>query len=450
MRKKIILLFSLIMVLSFVRVPTTAQAEGYNIDFDLYSQAAILVNLDTNTTVFEKNADVPRSPASTTKIMTYIVTAEHVADLDGTMITVPDNIDDLLAGTDSSISGLVPGEVMSVENMLNCLLVPSGNDAALVLASFIGNGDINAFVDMMNQKAAELGCTNTHFANPHGLYDKDHYTTARDLYKITNYAITLPRFMQTVTQIEHQLPDDNKRSNIYPLETTNLMQLSSKPYYYKYIKGIKTGSLDEAGKCLVSSAVKDGYSYLCVALGAHALDAPKTTDPETHGEMVDTKKLYEWAFDTLELKPLISNLETPVAEINLELAWQKDTLLLLPEKNLSALLPVDIQNSSIICTPNDDVPRSIKAPVKKGDVIGTATVSYANKVLGTVNLVAKEDVDRSELLYYLQGAKNVVTSKWFIIAVIAFFSLFLLYLILSAIYNKREKRRRRVKKYCKF
>lgn len=225
-----------------------------------------------------------------------------------------------------------------------------------------------------------------------------------------------------------------------------MMMLPSSVYYYKYVKGIKTGWIDEAGDCLVSSAVNDkGYSYLCVALGGVDRD---DTGKRYHGSMVDTKKLYEWAFKTLETKSIV-DLNTPVKEINLELAWQKDRLQLFPKDTVTALLPKDVELSSITITPNDDVQESVVAPVQKGTILGTATLSYANQELGTVELVAGEDVSRSELLYYLNAAKNIVTSKWFLLGAGLFVVLFITYLVIATIYNKRNKRRRKVKKYRK-
>ena len=127
--------------------------------------------------------------------MTYIVVYENVEDPDNTTVTISEKIRDELLGTGSSLSGIQVGDILTVKQLLYCMMIPSGNDAALALADFVGGGDVQKFVDMMNEKAAELGCTNTHFMNPHGLHDDEHYTTARDLAIITQYAMMLPDFM---------------------------------------------------------------------------------------------------------------------------------------------------------------------------------------------------------------------------------------------------------------
>lgn len=445
MRKKLILLLSFIILVSMVCPLFSVQAATFQNDVETTTESLYLYNVDFDTPVYEKNAQERRSPASTTKIMTYIITIENVPDPDDTVVTVTKDVVDKLSGTGSSMSGVQPDEQLTVTQLLHCLMIPSGNDAAMVLADYVGGGNIQAFVDKMNEKAKELGCTNTHFMNPHGLYDKEHYTTAEDLAKIARYAMDTPKFMEITSKLTYELPPSNVRSTPKTLENTNSMMLSSSVYYYQYVKGIKTGWIDEAGKCLVSTASKDGYSYLCVALGGKDKD---DEGQKYDGAMVDTRRLYRWAFDNLERKNIVT-LDKMVTEIPLELAWQKDRLQLLPKESVQALLPKDVEIASITITPNDDVVESVTAPVKQGTILGTATLSYANQVLGTVDLVAAEDVNRSELLYILNGAKKIVTSKWFLFAAGLLAVLFIVYLILSTIYTKRNKRRRKVKKYRK-
>lgn len=158
----------------------------------IYAGIYLMINLDNDTVIFEKDADKQTAPASLTKIMTATVVLENCKNLDEEVEADYSTIH-LLDGTGSSMVGLEPGEKMSVKNLLYCMLVRSGNDAANVLAMHIG-GSMEGFVKMMNDKAAALGCKNTHFANAHGLDDPNHYTTARDLMTITRHALTLPYF----------------------------------------------------------------------------------------------------------------------------------------------------------------------------------------------------------------------------------------------------------------
>lgn len=446
MRKKAFILAFLLMVAS-VLLPAPAEAATFDVNFEMHSKGVLLANLDTDIVVFEKNADEPLEPASLTKIMTYIVAVENIDDLN-VEITAPSSAIDALLGTGSSMAGIYRGETLTALQLLNCMMVPSGNEASMILADYVGGGSIPAFVEMMNQKAAELGCENTHFANPHGLHDASHVTTARDLYKIIKHAMTLPHFTEITSQTRYTIPPTNKSENARTLVTTNYMINKNSPrpeYYYQYAKGIKTGSHDEAGHCLASTAIKGGYTYLCIAMGSPSVDAEGNYIAE-NGAMIDSKALYEWAFDNLELKTIVSR-EQVMKEIKLELAWNKDTLLLTPGQEFSTIMPENVEASSVTITV--DVPESITAPVQAGTVIGTATLSYANQYLGEIDLVASESVERSELLYYLQAAKNVVTSKWFIIGAVALVVLLVVYFIIAAVYNKRH-RKRKVKKYRRF
>lgn len=447
MKKFLSLILSLIICL-YVVFPVAdtavlnANAAAFDIPFETTTPSLYLLNLDTDTAVYSKASNEKRYPASTTKIMTYIITAEHVKDFNNTYITVKDEIIHMLDGTGSSMAGIEAGEKLSVYQLLCCLMIHSGNDASLVLADYIGNGDISKFVDMMNAKAKELGCTNTHFVNPHGLHDKDHYTTAEDMAKITKYALTLPQFSEiTDTVVSECLGNDRY------LVTTNSMIDANRggSYYYAYAKGIKTGTTgSDSGYCLVSTAVKNGYTYMCVALGAPYEDSKG--EQLDNGAMIDSKALYQWAFANLEIKTIVETNDL-MKSVKIDYAWNKDSLQLVPATSYSTILPSEINISSIDKT--YDIPEKVEAPVQAGDKIGTVTLSYANQTLVTIDLLASETVERSEFLTVLDGINFVVRSKWFIISIIAIVFLFIVYLIIAAVYNRRKKNKRPVKTYRK-
>lgn len=451
MKNKLSFLFSVLLACCILVSSVPARAANFSINFTPTCAAIELVNLDTDTVVYQKNANARREPASLTKIMTYAVVSDHVKDLQGTQVTVSKDVVNRLLGTGSSMSGIKAGNVLTVYQLLNCMMVPSGNDAALVLADYVGGGDVSKFVDMMNAKAKELGCTGTHFANPHGLHNEEHYTTASDLVKITRYAMSRPYFMQICSQTRYSYqpvggPDAGKQ--MPTLSTTNLLTdknaLGGK-YYYMYAKGIKTGHTDQAGYCLVSTASAYGYTYLCVALGAPSVDSSGKAIT-TRGEMVDSANLYRWALTKLESKKIVGA-DQSLGEVKLNYAWQKDSLLLTAEKSYSAILPKDVSASSVII--NTQIPDHVDAPVKKGQVIGTATLKYANQTLTTVNLVASESVERSELLHTTDIIKSIFTSIWFLIIFALIILLVIIYIILTLIYNRKRKNMRKVKKYRK-
>lgn len=435
MIKKVAYLIALIITFTYFN-STLASASNFNIDFTPSCESLYLYNLDTGTVAYNKNGEKKMYPASLTKIMTFIVTSEHINDFDNTKVTVKKSLMDSLLGTGSSVSGIKADDVLSITQLLHCLMIKSGNDAALILADYVGNGNINNFVEMMNSKAVELGCKGTHFVNPHGFHDDDQYTTASDLTIMTKYAMELPNFMDICCSPTSYIMGQDK----YPLVTTNSMidQSRGGKYYYQYARGIKTGHTDEAGYCLVSSAVYNGYSYICVALGAPIKDASgkKITD---NYAMLDSKSIYKWAFTNLELKPILKK-NDPLSEIKLNLTTNKDSTLLHPSDNYSALLPKNVSVTSIDI--KIEKPESVDAPIKIGQKIGTAVLSYANKELARIDLVAAEDIDRNIILYVIQCITNIISSIWFKIAFVIAIILIVFYIFLCASYNKKARRKK--------
>lgn len=434
-------LLSALLIISCMVMP--AQAATFTTDVETVCGAMYMVNLDTGIVVFDKNSTEKMYPASTTKMMTYIVTVENVADVKNTKVVIEQEVLNELLGTGSSLSGLeyFVGQAVTVYDLLNALMIKSGNDAAMLLANHVGGGSIQNFVDMMNAKAQELGCKNTHFMNPHGLHDEDHYTTAEDLAIIMQYAQTLPDFNEICgTKLAYLSVDAEKE---YPLITTNYLidQVNGGDYYYEYCKGGKTGTTDEAGYCLCSTASNGGYTYMCIALGAPSVTSDGS-EVETNGAMLDSKHMYEWAFSHLELKTVIDE-KKPVCEIPVSLAWDRDTVQLVPQGSFSTILPVDIESSSIDI--RTDIPDSLTAPVLEGNIIGSATVSYANQELCTVNLIAAETVERSKMLYFLESAGKILRSRWMILAVSIVIILFIAYIIITQVYNNKKKRNKKMK-----
>ncbi len=337
------------------------------------------------------------------------------------------------------------------------MMVPSGNDAALTLAKYVDalgitaddptydeNGDGKmSFVELMNRKAAELGCTNTHFVNPHGLYDENHYTTAREMATITQYALTLPYFAEITSQLYYTQPPTNMTSEERTVTTTNRMLIESAAEYYTYATGIKTGSLNESGYCIAASASYDGYSYLVVCLGSPYIDADGN-HIDYHGEMYDAATLFRWALTSIENKTIVMDGDL-IAEVDLLYVWNKDRLQLLAKGNVTAMMPKDLDESEIKLSL--DLPENVKAPVQKGDEVGTATYTYKGEVLATVPLVAAESVERSEIIQTIEQGKAILTAPWFLITAAIILVLLVAYVALAVVMNRKRRKMRRVKKY---
>lgn len=431
MKRFITVFLSLILVISSLS-SLSVGAISFDCDVETYSDSILMVNLDSDMVVFEKDADTKRYPASLTKIMTYIIACEYFDDYDNTRIEIKQAIITNLEANGIACSGLEwhVGESLTVTDLLYALMVPVGHDAAAVFDDYITKESGTDFVELMNKKAEELGCTSTHFTNPTGVHDPDHYTTARDMYIITKYAMGLPMFSKICSTATYYLEGDE-----YPITTTNYMIDSGRggDYFYTYATGVKNGTTDEAGRCLVSTAVYNGYAYMVVCLHAPYNYEEDITEQYP---MIESANLYRWAFLNLEFVTQVTK-DTPICEQKVEHAWDAQSILLVPETDLNIILPDDYNDADVIITPDTTEP--VSAPIKKGEVITTATVYYKGDEVTKINLVAQEDIRVSLILYVSELVKSVLTSVWFLISVLIVVVLFVIYVGVSSSYSKKKR-----------
>ena len=428
--KRILSVFVAILLVCLTVIP--AAALDYGFDVETVGEGIYMEELNTGAVVFEKNADTRMYPASTTKIMTYIIVSENVADFDSTMVEITE---DALATLDpeSSVMGLTDhiGQSVSVKDLLYGLMLPSGNDAALVLSTYVGNGSIDAFVELMNNKAAELGCTDTHFVNPHGLYDPDHYSTPHDMARIAKYALTVRSFAE-ITNTTRYTPEGFEA----PLVTTNYMidkDGHNGDYYYPYAKGIKTGFTDEAGRCLVSTAENNGYRYLCIDFGA-----AYSYEEDVNYAMLDSIKLYDWAFSHISSQVVYSTTDV-IANIAVENTKDNTTLDLVPREDVRALLPENFRTELI--TSETDLPESVTAPINQGSVIGTVTVYYDGNKVGTTELCASASIDGATKSEKQAKTDTENTMKLVIIICFAVAAVIIIIIVILVVRKARRKKR---------
>lgn len=389
-------------VLVVTSVVTPAHAASLDPGFSPKSSAVELVSLDTGETVYEKNADKRVVQASTTKIMTFIVASELMKDPKSTTVTIPAQVQQLLPDRSFVTVQLAVGERISAQDLMYCMLVPSGNDAAIALALAASGGHMDQFVQRMNQKAKDLGCTDTNYTNVFGDYSTKHYTTARDLEKVYRYARTLPLFQTITSSASYTVPATNFTAARH-LVSSNKLLVKDSTYYYNACTGGKTGTSDQAGYCLASTAAKGGSSYLCIALGAPCVQNGQ--EITSNGAFDDSRQLYEWAFNSLKKQAVLQKSRVMGTVSVLQAEKHRQPVTVVPEQDYSAMLPADSKTTTKL-----SLPQSIAAPVKKGQKIGTADILYNGQKLETVNLVASADVSQY-LPFYQQ--------QWFRIALIA-------------------------------
>lgn len=422
---KVSLALVIILILPFL----TPQVRAENAPpIDVAAAAAILADPVSGRILYEKNSTEKRYPASTTKILTALLTLEYL-NLDD--VVTMEEADFAGMGNGASNAGLKVGEKVKVKDMLYCLMLPSANEAANALARHI-SGSIPAFAELMNHRAEELGAKNTHFVNPNGLHDENHYSCAYDLYLFAREAMKNDTFRSVVNTAQITLSETNMqpKRKIY---TTNLMILRrSDPSYYDPCVGIKTGSTTPAGACLVSAATKKGYTFISVVLGCEKKDG------QIAQSFPETKKLFEWGFDNFKSKVLLELGET-IAETKVRLAKDKDSVMLVTDEEITAIVPKDLEPEELVRTQN--IPESVDAPVKSGQIIGELTISYQGEEYGKVNLVALTDVELSQVLYYKDKLDNFFQSdlfKYILLGIAAFILLYIAYMVLINRHRRKK------------
>ncbi len=405
-------------------------------DYQVDAKAALLIEHNTGEILVSQNAEEKAYPASLTKIMTCLLTIEN-GSLDDT-VTVSETA---LADMDpaGSTADLQPGEELSVEDLLYCMMLSSANEACNVAAEYV-SGSIEAFVELMNQRAEELGCTGTHFANPHGLHEEDHYTTALDLARITEAALENKTFYQICTTSDYVVPATNLSAE-RTLHTTNYLVSDSmtSDYYYARAAGVKTGFTTPAGRCLITTATDGNLDLLSVVLGADTV--VKESGDLVLKNFTETKALCEYAFDTFDYAKVLDKLN-PVAQTTV-LAAKVDTVVLSPTEDIVRILPKDYDAAQLTTTVTLDQPNGVEAPVEAGQVLGTVTVRYQGQELGTVPIAAISSVERSGFLYYKQLIFDFLQTHWVLLILLVVVLLMLFLLLRYAMVNRARRRRRR-------
>jgi len=397
--KKYRLLSALLLAALLLSLPVPVHAAQE--DLDLFCTHAVLLDANHGDILYDKGASEKAYPASTTKLMTALLVMEAIQEgrlTPSTPITAGDTAYQGLT-SESSTANIKAGEVLTVEELLYCLLLPSANEAANILAVAV-DGSIEDFVAHMNRRASQLGCRGTHFTNPHGLHDEEHYTTAYDLALTMEACLEFDLFREISTTPKHIVPatDVSKEREIY---NTNGLVSSWRYSGYLYDKCIagKTGSTDAAGRCLVAAAEEGDQVLISVILGSGPIDE-EGYEQKRQGQFVESKRLLEYGFSNFQ-RVTITRGDEPVATVKVTMSRQADEVNVKPQGSITRTLPKDMDLDDIetrIALFNEEV----EAPVEAGEVLGTMVLSYEGEEYGKLDLVAVTSVERSELLYKKQ------------------------------------------------
>lgn len=413
MKKLKIIFFIFIFLMQFIIFISPSYADSDNLK--TYCPSCILIEANTGKILYEKNSNDVRFPASTTKIMTAILTVENC------------NLDDVATVSHNAVysipydythASLKEGEELTIEQLLYALMIPSANDAAIVLAEHI-SGSVEEFAKLMNKRAEELGCKNTHFVNPNGIHSKDHTSTSYDLALMGKFAMQNSIIRKIVSTTQFTLPATNKYSKTDRIfnNSNDLLNTYSR-YYYEGTTGVKTGYTGEAGNCIIASAKKNDFEVILVVLGG------ESTNTGLSQRYLDCKTLFDYAFNNYSLKTL-NEKNAVLKQITVRGATEET-------QNLNVLIKDKIEifseNSADLSSlePEITLDENLMAPISANGAIGKITYNYDGQTYSS-DLIAETQVLSSDFLPLL-----------FRILLI-FVVLYLLFLLLKKPKNKSKK-----------
>ena len=330
------------------------------------SPSVILMEESTGTILYEKNSDEAHYPASITKIMTTLLALEN-----GNLSDMVTFSDDAINNTEGSGIARDYGEQMTLEQCLYGVMLESANECAYAVAEHVG-GTVENFVDMMNAKAKELGCTNTHFANPHGLQDENHYTTAHDMALIAQAAYQNETFRIIIGTKMYTIPPTNKHAEETVLRNHHDMLCTyhnaNRKYLYPYCVGGKTGYTAMANSTLVTYAEKDGMTLICVVM-----------DTQSPNQFIDTVNLFDYAFDNFQVLNVAENDTNYSAETTVD------------NGNLNNIEPfVELDKDAVIVLPKtaefSDTSSSVEYNDSDPEIAGSITYTYAGRNVGKADI----------------------------------------------------------------
>lgn len=406
--KKIFAAALAVVLLAPALATPAAAMSGYDPDFEVTAEAAYIVNLDTNLVVYEKNSETPLVAGSLTKLMTMILLLKNYQDqLDTITVTAPGYIYDYLYGLDASSADIRRGETHTLRTLLYAMEVQSGNEAAYIVADYMGGGSIDNFVAMMNAEAEAIGCTGTTFTDPCGL-DEGNITTARDSYLLLRAAMEYDAFVEAAGVYTWQVPQSSAHDAPYTIISTNRMISSASELYRSYTQGGKTGSLLAGWQNFASWHTQDGETYISVLM--HSSDEIGTTPAE-----IETGQLMDWVFATFGVGAALDTTQ-PISELPVRYATEAESVMLYPVDNMMTLLPRE--GGAAVTEQTFNLPESLAAPVTQGEVVGSVTISIEGEEVGTVDLIAGSNVSRNQVLYTLSRVGEFFSSTYFKVVVI--------------------------------
>lgn len=419
--KKIFIVFLPLIFALALSIPALCMYENGE---GLYSDAVYMENLNTGRVIIDYNSTEKMFPASLTKVLTCIIAIEKTTSLDETF-EIPSGIfDDIYAQGGANIA-LKTGEIVTISDLLHATLIRSACDSATALACYV-SGSVEEFAKEMNAKAREIGALNSNFVNAHGLHDNNHFSSAEDMAKIAKYALQNETFYDIISKYSHTIPETNMSGERY-FESTMEIELPENEHYYPHATGVKSGFTDEAGRCLITMAEKDGEKHLLVSLGAN-----RDRYYLSNMAYTDAVNLYEYAFAQYDIVEIVKS-DTPICAIDVECGVYQKVALITPQEvtSLKAL------NEEAVF--EYDLPEALVSPVSKDVQAGTLTVTI-NEESHTLPLFPESNVEKAKTSSVVSDNPFVTGINFLSIAIFLISTVILVYFCLKFFKKKKAKK----------
>lgn len=405
---------------------------------DLVSASAVVIDASSGQILFEKNAHKKKYPASITKVMTVLLALEHNVDLNDT-ITMSDNAVWSIDRQSSNIA-LDVGEQISVDECLHAIMLNSANECSIALAEYIA-GDVKSFAKLMNTKAEELGCKDTHFVTPNGLHDDEHYTSAYDMALITRAAMQYDKFRELAATLSYTIPPTNKHDEPINLWQGNKMINAYQPYYYEYCEGGKTGYTTVANNTLTTFARKNNLELICVVMDCDGIKYTYTDSRALYDFCYNNYTyhypLTDFSFESSNEKAIVSNtiLDNYYSSLN------HDALDLKVDRTFSLLINKNIDTTKI----EHEINLFDKA---KDNKLGEIIFTYEGEEIGRAPITTTAPLLSSTMNKKEPAKKKINWQKIgftiikiiIVLGIIA--AIILIYMLFAAIVRKIKKSRR--------
>ncbi len=434
MKRIFLPLLAMLVLFSSASVHAADNSESFP---SLYSDYIYLAEKSTGKVLFQSNSNTQVATGYLAKIVTGMLVLETVTDFDDVITVTQSDI----AGTENDTSAFLKnGEEMTVADLLYCLLVRGGCDAANALARYV-SGDIDTFVTKMNEYALSLGCENTVFKNPSGMDASGQHTTAYDMYLIARAASDSDAYMSYADIAFKRIAPTNKTpddryfiSNNYMLVTsTSVDKKYRDAYYYSKAHGIMSSETDDSGNSVVTLFRSGETECICVVL-----NAPRDPNTNFRGSYLDAKALGTWVFSSYRINT-IAAAKTVICEAPVSRSSKADYVVLVLAQDVTALFPTGttVKDFETVTT----LKENIKAPIKKGDVLGHIEYYYEDELYAACDLIAQNDLDSNTVLIVIDKMMTVISNPITWISVIA------IAVIAIVVFAGKIRRRRRVNMY---